>query len=267
MAGYEITKANRRNQGPLLNYLRNDVARHAFALYDVIQEPENTTVFFVTGDDGATSGYLLIYQTLPYLSVILDSQKEAAEELFRLVPREKGILFVPPELLSAAKTKVSSSGIYAEEQMSLARRRADLHPSPMTRRLTSNDARAVAELYCSDKLSGSTLRDFDAARKLLGRRPFFGYEVGGKLVAIAGALAAMPEVAVIGGVFTHPEFRGRGYAKATTAAVGRYLFDISNLITLFVRSDNVSAISAYSALGFEKTGERYWVDMGTGLCP
>jgi hypothetical protein len=60
VAGHRITKVNATNQGPLLVYLRNDPARHAFALYDLVHEPENTTLFTATGANGVVVGYLLI---------------------------------------------------------------------------------------------------------------------------------------------------------------------------------------------------------------
>jgi predicted GNAT family acetyltransferase len=187
--------------------------------------------------------------------------------LLRFVPGEKGILFIPSGLLSVAKANVSSTGIYAEDQMSLARKKSNLPPSPAARRLTGDDARAVAELYTSGDVGGSRDTDIGATQKWIEKGPFFGVEVDGRIVSVAGTLAVMPEVSVIGGVFTHPLYRGRGLAKTATAAVARRLFGISNLITLYVRSDNESAIGAYRALGFEKTRERLWVDMGTGSQP
>jgi ribosomal protein S18 acetylase RimI-like enzyme len=266
MAGHRI-KAIARNQGPLLVHLRKDPARHAFALYDLIREPENTTLFIATGANGAVAGYLLIYKTTRYLSIILDSTRDVAEELLRFAPREKGILFIPSDLLSIVKANVSSTRIYVEDQMSLTREKSNLPPSTAARRLTGDDAKMVAELYTSGDLGGSRDADISATQKRLERGFFFGVEVDGRIVSVAGTLAVMPEVSVIGGVFTHPRYRGMGLAKTVTAAVAHHLFGISNLITLYVRSDNKSAISAYRSLGFEKTGERFWVDMGTGLQP
>lgn len=267
MTGYRITKADERNQGPLLEFLRNDPAKHAFALYDLVREPENTTLFTSTDADGVVAGYLLVYRTRMYLSIILDSPTDAAEELLLFAPRERGILFIRSDLLSIAKANVSSTGIYPEDQMSLTREKSSLPPAMKARRLTGDDAIAVAELYTSGDVGGSRETDINATRKWIERSTFFGIEVDGRFVSVAGTLAIMPEVSVIGGVFTHPLFRGRGLAKTVTGAVARHLFSISNLITLYVRSDNESAIRAYRALGFEKTGERFWVDMGTGLRP
>jgi ribosomal protein S18 acetylase RimI-like enzyme len=267
MAGYKIVKADKSNEGPLLRYLKNDITRHAFAFYDLVQEPENTTIFIATSDDGAVSGYLLIYKATRYLSIILDCPIDAAEELLRAAPREKGILFVPRNLLSVAIANINSTGIFTEDQMSLTREKANLYPSEMARRLSVDDSKAVAELYSSNDVGGSRDTDIKATTRRIERSPFFGLEVEGRLVAVAGTLAVMPEVSVIGGVFTHPFFRGKGFAKVVTSAVARQLFGISNLITLYVRSDNQTAISAYRRLGFEKTWVRFWVDMGTGLHP
>jgi predicted GNAT family acetyltransferase len=58
-------------------------------------------------------------------------------------------------------------------------------------------------------------------------------------------------LATIGGVFTHPEYRGRGLARGVTGAVARDLVDAGvQLLALNVKQDNVPAIAAYRALGF-----------------
>lgn len=267
MVDYKITKVDERNRTALLTYLKNDSVRHAFALYDLLREPENTTFFLATDDVGVVIGYLLIYRGLRYLSIILDSSTETAEELLRHAPSEKGILFIPRNLLSVVKANVGSTGIYIEDQMSVARERTKLFPSRVARRLTADDATGLAELYSSEDVRGSRDTDVDAVKRWIERSPFFGIEANGKLVAVAGTLAIVPEVSVIGGVYTHPLFRGKGFAKTVTSAVARHLFGVSNVVTLYVRSDNRAAISAYRTLGFEKKGERFWVDMGTGLQP
>jgi hypothetical protein len=42
MTNYKIAKLEERNKDRLLTYLKTDPTRHAFALYDLLREPENT---------------------------------------------------------------------------------------------------------------------------------------------------------------------------------------------------------------------------------
>ncbi len=51
---------------------------------------------------------------------------------------------------------------------------------------------------------------------------------------------------------THRDFRGRGFAKATTAAVTAELLRTSDQVVLNVRSDNPPALAAYRAIGYQE---------------
>jgi predicted GNAT family acetyltransferase len=66
----------------------------------------------------------------------------------------------------------------------------------------------------------------------------------------------MPDSVQIGGVFTPPQYRSRGYARS---AVGGTLLDARERCVrraiLFTGEDNVAAIAAYRALGFERIGD------------
>ena len=58
-------------------------------------------------------------------------------------------------------------------------------------------------------------------------------------------------MAVVGNVFTHPQYRGRGLAKATTSAVSRALLTNCDLVALTVEEGNEAAVAVYSGLGYE----------------
>jgi predicted GNAT family acetyltransferase len=82
---------------------------------------------------------------------------------------------------------------------------------------------------------------------------YYGARDGARLVAVAGThvISRHRRIGAIGGVLTHPDYRGRGLATATTGAVARALVDQGiNLIILNVRADNAPAVAAYSRLGF-----------------
>ena len=81
---------------------------------------------------------------------------------------------------------------------------------------------------------------------------YYGVRVAGRLVAAAGTHVISPEgrIAAVGNVMTHADFRGRGYAKATTSAVTQELLHTCEDVVLNVRADNPPAIAAYRALGY-----------------
>jgi ribosomal protein S18 acetylase RimI-like enzyme len=106
---------------------------------------------------------------------------------------------------------------------------------------------------------------------------YYGIRVNGRLVAAAGThvIGRNARIAVVGNVLTQPEFRGRGYAQATTAAVTSDLLQFCDHVVLNVRSDNPPALNAYRRLGYaehvrfeERLGHRIgsiWADLSSAL--
>jgi len=76
----------------------------------------------------------------------------------------------------------------------------------------------------------------------------------GKLVSLSAFNATLPDIVQLGGIYTPPEFRGLGYAKAAVAA---------SLIAARERgatravlfTSNPSAARSYEAVGFQRIGD------------
>jgi ribosomal protein S18 acetylase RimI-like enzyme len=86
----------------------------------------------------------------------------------------------------------------------------------------------------------------------IGEGVYYGIRVNGRLVAAAGThvIGRAGRIAVVGNVLTQPEFRGRGYAQATTGAVTTHLLEFCDHVVLNVRADNPPALNAYRRLGY-----------------
>jgi RimJ/RimL family protein N-acetyltransferase len=78
----------------------------------------------------------------------------------------------------------------------------------------------------------------------------------GRPAATTGFNAVTREAVQVGGVYTPPELRGRGYARA---AVAQSLLDMRMLgierSLLFTGDDNPAAQRAYQAIGFQRIGD------------
>jgi uncharacterized protein len=79
---------------------------------------------------------------------------------------------------------------------------------------------------------------------------------GEAIVAYAAFNAALPEIVQIGGVWTPPEWRRRGYGRAVVAGALLAARDSgARRGVLFTGEDNVAAQRVYAALGFRRVGD------------
>lgn len=91
-------------------------------------------------------------------------------------------------------------------------------------------------------------------RTLMNEGRYFGIFHQRTLVAVAGThfIAPRYEIAAVGNVFTHPDYRGRGLAKACTSAVTASLLNDCPDVVLNVNAVNEPARRAYRRLGYEE---------------
>jgi len=150
--------------------------------------------------------------------------------------------------------------------MILERTKAHISDFENAKRLsTKEDAAALAKLVLSRK--DRPRRNLEKYNEWIAKMPMYGVYVGNELVSYAGSFIQLPQVWLIGGVYTHPRHRNMGYAQIATSAITREALENAKMAALFVRSDNSSAIRVYEKIGYHKIAEKLWVDVGTGLKP
>ncbi len=83
------------------------------------------------------------------------------------------------------------------------------------------------------------------------------WEANGETVSIAGATDALAGVARIGPVYTPPQWRGRGYGGAVTAAIGELARQRgARSVVLFTDLANAASNSLYLKLGYQPVEDR-----------
>ena len=114
------------------------------------------------------------------------------------------------------------------------------------RRLIAADAGDLNRLYA---LEGEGIH-YSGKQVIQG--VYYGAHSRGRLVAAAGTHihSESQAVAVVGNVFTHPDFRGRGLGTAVTAAVSAHLLQTCELVVLSVDAANRVARRLYERLGY-----------------
>ena len=80
-------------------------------------------------------------------------------------------------------------------------------------------------------------------------------EKSGRIISKANTNGEGINFCQIGGVFTLPEFRNLGIGKKVTAGIVEEIFVKGKFPSLFVKQNNLPAVSAYDKLGFKITSE------------
>ncbi|NWG10870.1 GNAT family N-acetyltransferase [Candidatus Bathyarchaeota archaeon] len=211
-------------------------------------------------------GYILVYTAMDFPSVILECEADTAQKLIKYTPENRFIMHAPPNLLPIIKEKIPNSKHYIENWMLVRRGEANFFKSEFARRLRSEeDASKLAMLLSSreERPTGTIQRYFDWISKM----PLYGVFINSELVAYAGSFIQLPQVWMIGGVYTHPNHRNKGYSTLAASAATEEALKNAEAAALFVRSDNYPAIRVYEKIGYKEIGEKLWVDVGTGLKP
>jgi predicted GNAT family acetyltransferase len=79
---------------------------------------------------------------------------------------------------------------------------------------------------------------------------FIGFRVDGRLAAMAGQRLAPTGFSEVSAVCTHPDFRGRGYARSLVIEVARKIHADGCVPFLTAFESNTAAIKIYEEIGF-----------------
>ena len=81
---------------------------------------------------------------------------------------------------------------------------------------------------------------------------FLGVRERGRLAAMTGERLKLPGYTELSAVCTHPDFLGRGYARALMSAVAARVVSRGETPMLHVLPGNARAIAVYESLGFRR---------------
>ncbi len=104
------------------------------------------------------------------------------------------------------------------------------------------------------------------SEQLAFRTLFLMDDAQGQVISAAQSSAEGGGAAMLGGVATLDEYRGRGLSTMCVGALCRHLFSAGmETISLFYLQDNAPAGRVYQKLGFHPAGEWLLVPMGLGI--
>jgi GNAT superfamily N-acetyltransferase len=263
--GMSISEVSETHSEDITTYPRKDnTFRNAFAISRVETLNDESTMYIRTRDSGQICGYLSVL-TAPQATDVW-ARGESAADVNRLLDffaneiwatRKTGILFIntDPQYSAAVTNWFPGAAVNLQDIMLVERPgyRQPTHPATVTR-LGPDNAYEYANLVTPEGLDISS-EILERNRTFLTTHTAFGGFENGKLVSVANAIVALPEVWVVSGVMTHSHYRKKGYATAVTSAVIEEALRHAGMVTLYVNQDNLEAIRLYSKLGYRKIAE------------
>ncbi|HEX5440950.1 MAG TPA: GNAT family N-acetyltransferase [Ktedonobacterales bacterium] len=241
----------------LLSLLEQDRVWNCFALADLLPPMRESTRFVTARRPGNSPSALLLIVEHPGIQVI--SPFGDAAGVAAILARAR----LPERTLvqTTASHRPLLEAVYRpapawRPMLRMAVNARTFTPAPAdarVERLTVEDSADVTELY-------RLFPEGHFRPELLAQGSYHGLRADGRLVAIAGTHVVVEQygIAVGGGVFTHPDARGKGYAHSVTAAVVSHLLGRGcRDVVLNVFAENAPAIAVYHRLGFQ-TAHHMW---------
>jgi ribosomal protein S18 acetylase RimI-like enzyme len=233
-----------------------DPLTHAYLLYDLIYELERTDAWFeVRG--GEVAGYVLVWRGPERAGVHVWGN---LEDPARLVPSSESIITVHSAGLLEPLLAALKGSAKVERYLDMVADERTFKPVGAERalKLDAHNDRHVEAFLELARARGLSLTAKEA-RELLAKRRYYGVFEAGALVSVACAYLRLPEVWIVGDVYTLPEHRNRGHAKAVTSAVTRDALASGAHALLHVHEVNKPAIRVYTALGYRAVARKPWV--------
>ncbi len=171
-----------------------------------------------------------------------DDEPDSLAALAELVPADGTLLLLQAAPIIIPSTLVATMTFPAVQMV--ADRIVEVAAEPRIEPLTADDAPQMLELATLTKPG-----PFATRTHALGS--FFGIKENGVLLAMAGERMKHDGYTEVSGVCTHPDARGRGFARSLSAHVARRIVERGEMAFLQAWSTNTPAITLYESLGFK----------------
>ena len=172
-----------------------------------------------------------------------DDSPEALSALARLVsPGEQIIVLQVPDI----RTPEGLGTIKAAKGVQMGWKSKIVLPQE------DEDIVALTDEDAADMLALATLTEpgpFLSHTHITGG--FYGIRADGRLIAMAGERLCFEGFAEVSAVCTHPDFRGRGFARRLSAKVAARILARGETPFLHAWKTNTAAIALYESLGFQ----------------
>jgi predicted GNAT family acetyltransferase len=228
------------------DYVNRDPLDYYFFILDWTQRREQTKIFLAV-EGNEISGSLLVFAD--YI-VQFRGSREAVQKLLARVNLEKVELEAPPDCEDIVCQKYKPRIMQDMMLMRLNRGEEHVRLTEAPVRLNVEDAEEVASLMrrCDPEWWGET--NAEQLKQRWQNVFWLGIRNEGKLVSV-GNTRFVDFASNIGVVATDEHYRCRGYATSIVSTLVQEIFQKSPIALIHVIADNISAVRAYTKVGFK----------------
>ena len=234
-----------------IRWLARDPIHHLMLLGDLYPPLISVSEIYVATNEGQIVGVGSLFRGFSTPSVIITEDNPTVQNalLTKMSRRlESEWITLSPCTPSSVLCQFGNR-IYSHIELQMLLHEPIPTPVKPARLIQREEFNSLNQFYNEHRVEAWTPLMFEMG-------PFYGVWHDGQLIAAAGIHFVTPFIAQIGNVFSHPRFRGQGYATAATAGVTNHLRRMGiQIISLFVVAENAPAIRIYERLGFVKERE------------
>jgi predicted GNAT family acetyltransferase len=182
-----------------------------------------------------------------FASALAEHSEAAYRDLDQIIDEgESAVLYYPDSARPIPGWTITAT--YLMHQMVSQQPVADLKIPDEVVELTAADVPDIMQLVDAARPGPFYARTIETGR-------FFGIRQDGKLVAMAGQRLRLMGYAELGLVCTHPDWRGKGYARLLSSVLINIICEQNDVPYLHVFPDNTAAYRLYESLNFVKRRE------------
>jgi GNAT superfamily N-acetyltransferase len=229
----------------IYDFLMEDRLYAAYAICDLEPTLFRQCEWYAAATNGRLTALCLVFTGLPPERMFLMGSEEDLEPVLAEFPgSRRAFVACRPQHLGALGRFYSLGKIEVMSRMVLSPDRFT-PVDGIVQRLGPSHVSLLQDLY-------RWYGDVAFAPYQLEQGVFYGVELDGRLVATAGThvVSRTYRLGIVGNVFTHPNYREKGYAAACTSAVVEELLSLSLDVVLNAGQRNEAANKLYRRLGF-----------------
>lgn len=234
-----------------IRWLARDPIHHLMLLGDLYPPLISVSEIYVATDEGQIVGVGSLFRGFSIPSVIITEDNPTVQIalLTKMSRRLESEWITISTRTSSSVLCQFGKRIYSHTELQMLLHEPIPTPVKPARLIQRGEFDSLNQFYSEHRVEAWTPLMFEMG-------PFYGVWRDGQLIAAAGIHFVTPFIAQIGNVFSHPRYRGRGYATAATAGVTNHLRRMGiQIISLFVVAENAPAVRIYQRQGFVKERE------------